>query len=112
MELDQQVQSLRAELLELPIGPVEPVLSVGHVAGTKSGTVAVAGTLSVAGVTSLVLRGVVDVLKSWMDRNKARHIHISVGDTTIDLTAPGVRTERDMVRLLEQLSPSDADTDE
>ena len=112
VELDQQVYSLCRELLELPIESAEPAHAADLRPGAKSSGAVIAGAVSVTGVTPLVLRAIVDLCKSWMERTKARRIQISRGDTTVDLTAASARTEREVARLLEQLLRGDTDTDE
>ena len=81
-------------------------------AGAKSTGTVVVGALSVAGVTPLAIRSVVELCKSWMERNKARRIRlVAKNGKTVELDAFSARTERDIAGVIERFLAGDADSD-
>ncbi|MDS0136875.1 MULTISPECIES: effector-associated constant component EACC1 [unclassified Amycolatopsis] len=66
--------------------------------GTRSGTAAAVGTLVGLVSSPVVLRAVVDVVKSWLERQKRGSVTIKCGEDSIELTAASRAQQDALVR--------------
>ncbi|MFJ7218952.1 hypothetical protein [Amycolatopsis sp. NPDC098790] len=84
--LCEELDLLDFDRLDRPEIPSKP--------GTRSGAAAAAGTLVGLMSSPLVMRAVVDVVKSWLERQKRGSVTIKCGDDSIELTA-ATRAQQD-----------------
>ncbi|MCR6488408.1 hypothetical protein M8542_36825 [Amycolatopsis sp. OK19-0408] len=77
--LYEELDLLDFDRLDRPAIPSEP--------GTRSGAAVAAGTLVGLLASPVVLRAVVDVVKSWLERQKRGTVTIRVDGDSIELTA-------------------------
>jgi hypothetical protein len=98
-ELAQLSRRLRAELLDLDVNSVEPARAGPAPDGSKGLELAALGGLLVrfAGGRAL-LQAVVDVVQSWLKRQDARSVKLTLDGDPIEVT--GV-TAADQSRLIE-----------
>jgi hypothetical protein len=85
-ELNHLAQQLNAEILQLDVDAVEPVISGASPTGTKSGEMIQVGQLMVTLAPTLV-GPLFELLKSWTARRKAVPVKLKlkVGRKTADL---------------------------
>jgi hypothetical protein len=85
--LADMAEQLRAELAELDVDDVAPVVEGDAPPGTKAIDLLAVGALVVKFVSSRkVLTNVVDVVRDWMTRNGGGSIRLEVGGDVIELS--------------------------
>ena len=84
--LQDELRRLDFDRLERPGAPAGP--------GTRSGTAVAVGTLVGLVSSPVVLRAVVDVVKSWLERQKRGSVTVKCGEDSIELTA-ATRAQQD-----------------
>ena len=88
--LCEELDLLGFDRLDRPAFPSE--------SGTRSGAVVAAGTLVGVLSSPLVLRGVVEVIKSWLERQKRGSVTIKIGDDSVEITTATRRQQDALVR--------------
>lgn len=84
--LCEELDLLDFDRLDRPVIPSQ--------SGTRAGAAVAAGTLVGLLASPVVLRAVVDVVKSWLERQKRGSVTIKVGEDSIELTA-ATRAQQD-----------------
>jgi hypothetical protein len=107
-ELEMLTRDLRAELLQLDVDCVDLPRGDQPPTGTKAGDVLVIGSLVLAISNSNLVRGVAEVLKSWIGRSADRSVRLEIGGDALEAT--GLSAElRD--RLIEEWLASHISSD-
>jgi hypothetical protein len=88
--LCEELDLLDFDRLDRPAIPSE--------SGTRSGAAVAAGTLVGVLSSPLVLRTVVDVIKSWLERQKRGSVTLKLGDDSVELTAATRRQQDELVQ--------------
>src|SRR5262245_39691782 len=85
-ELEMLTSNLRAELLQLDVDSVELARGVQPPTGTKAGDALVIGSLVLAISNSSLVRGVAEVLKTWIGRSADRSVRLEIDGDALEAT--------------------------
>ncbi len=79
--------------------------------GTRSGTVAIVGTLVGLVSSPAVVRGAVEVVKSWLVRRERGTVKITCGDDVLELNAVSRSQQDALVKAFLERHATEIDTD-
>ena len=104
-QIDQVTQRLAAELRELPVETVAPLVGGSAPSGAKAGDVATLGALALS-LAPVVVPALVEFLKAWIGRKEGRTVVIRtrVGTTSAEVEIKSPMSEAEIATLVEQLS--------
>lgn len=96
-ELDELSGGLRRRLLDdLDINSAEPITSVDLPATAKSASVVAGGALILT-LSPLVLRSVVQLVKSWLENRPVRSATLVINDDKIEVTTLSSADQRRLI---------------
>ena len=107
-ELDELTRQLRAEVRELDVDSVEPVVIGAAPEGTKSGELSALGQMAVT-LAPAIIPPLFDLLKSWVERKPSTpvKVRVRVGKKTAQIEYDPTRTSaKDLEQIIKTLNKS------
>ena len=107
-ELDELTRQLRAEVRELDVDSVEPVVIGAAPEGTKSAELSALGQMAVT-LAPAIIPPLFDLLKSWVERKPSTpvKVRVRVGKKTAQIEYDPTRTSaKDLEQIIKTLNKS------
>lgn len=110
-ELDAETRRLRKALLELDVEDVRlpQVAAPDGAKGTGTDVGAMIVSLGGSAVLTALVTGVCQVLRTWVTRDKDRHVVIEVGDSRLELTGGNAEEQARAIEAFAKGLARDAD---